>query len=52
MIKHNYKITFTTGFELTLLLNQYDRKLLIQRFKVRAIKRLHDEDLEEGGAKA
>lgn len=43
MRKHNYRITFTTGFELTLLCNQYDRKLLVKHFGVRAFKRLQDD---------
>ena len=34
MAKRNYKITFTTGFELVLLLSQLDLKKMIHQYKV------------------
>lgn len=34
MKKKKYKITFTTGFELVLFLNQLDLKNLIRKYKV------------------
>lgn len=36
--KRNYKITFTTGFELILLLNQLDLKKMIHQYKVAGYK--------------
>lgn len=38
MAKRNYKIIFTTGFELVLLLNQLDLKKMIQKYKVTGYK--------------
>lgn len=37
-MKRTYKITFTTGFELVLLLSQFDLKDLIHKYKVRGYK--------------
>lgn len=33
--KREYKITFTTGFSMVLLLSQFDLKRLIYQYKVR-----------------
>lgn len=33
--KRQYKITFTTGFSMVLLLSQFDLKKLIHQYKVR-----------------
>ena len=35
MAKRQYKITFTTGFSMVLLLNQFDLKKIIHQYKVR-----------------
>lgn len=35
MAKRHYKITFTTGFSMVLLLSQFDLKELIHQYKVR-----------------
>lgn len=38
MAKRNYKVTFTTGFELVLLLSQLDLKKIIHQYKVAGYK--------------
>lgn len=43
MAKRNYKITFTTGFELVLLLSQLDLKKMIHQYKVAGYKRIEVE---------
>lgn len=35
MAKRKYKVTFTTGFSMVLLLNQFDLKEIIHNYKVR-----------------
>ena len=47
MKKRSYKITFTTGFELILLLNQLDLKNMIHQYKVAGYK-LIEVELKEG----
>lgn len=36
--KRNYKVTFTTGFELVLLFSQFDLKKMIHQYKVAGYK--------------
>lgn len=44
--KRNYKITFTTGFELVLLLNQLDLKKMIRQYKVAGYKPVEAQERE------
>lgn len=43
MVKRNYKIIFTTGFELVLLLSQIDLKEMIRKYKIAGYKTIEIE---------
>ena len=40
--KRNYKVTFTTGLELVLLLSQFDLKKMIHQYKIAGYKSRYD----------